>query len=65
MSNKYTIKIGTVELGVEVDGIEKLRTVINALQALPDVHSVKRINSSSKYCPVPVAKNSNKKKKTK
>ena len=43
-------KIGIIELGVEVDGIEKLRTVIAALQSLPDVHSVKRvpINSNSR-----------------
>lgn len=58
-----TKKIGTVELGVEVDGIEKLRTVINALQSLPDVHSVKRINSNTKFCPITTGKSTNKKKK--
>ncbi len=43
-------KIGIIEMGVEVSSIERLNTVIAALQSLPDVHSVKRvpINSNSK-----------------
>jgi (p)ppGpp synthase/HD superfamily hydrolase len=41
-------KMGIIELGVEVNGIEKLNTVINAFQSLPDVHSVKRIQMNSK-----------------
>ncbi len=41
-------KIGIIELGVEVNGIEKLNSVINAFQSLPDVHSVKRIQMNSK-----------------
>ena len=58
-------KIGTVELGVEVNGIEKLRNVMNAVQSLPDVHSVKRINSNSKQFAYPNKSNPNKKKKSK
>ncbi|MDD3237779.1 MAG: bifunctional (p)ppGpp synthetase/guanosine-3',5'-bis(diphosphate) 3'-pyrophosphohydrolase [Candidatus Gastranaerophilales bacterium] len=43
-------KLGIIELGIEVDGIDRLRTVVSALQSLPDVHSVKRIpmNSNTK-----------------
>lgn len=41
-------KIGIIELGVEVNSIDKLRTVITALQSLPDVNSVKRIPMNSK-----------------
>lgn len=56
-------KVGIIELGLEVNGIERLRSVINALQSLPDVHSVKRvpINSNTRtYSQTP-----SKKKKTK
>lgn len=52
-------KVGIIELGVEVDGIDKLRAVITSLQALPDVHSVKRvpINSNTKtYSQTPLKK---------
>ena len=44
----YAKKIGIIDLGVEVNGIEKLTSVINAFQSLPDVHSVKRIQMNSK-----------------
>ena len=43
-----TKKIGIIELGVEVNSIDKLNFVINAFQSLPDVHSVKRIQMNSK-----------------
>ena len=39
-------KFGIIELGLEIDNIWTLRKVINSLQALPDVHSVKRTQSS-------------------
>lgn len=47
-------KLGIIELGIEVDGIERLRNVVSALQSMPDVHSVKRIpmNTKSKNAPV-------------
>lgn len=52
-------KLGIIELGIEVDGIDRLRTVIAALQSLPDVHSVKRIpmNTNTKtYSQAPLKK---------
>ena len=41
-------KVGIIEMGVEVNGIDNLNTIINAFQSLPDVHSVKRIQTNSK-----------------
>lgn len=38
-----TKNLGVVEMGIEVDNISRLQKVIAALQALPDVYSVKRI----------------------
>ena len=35
--------LGIIEMGIEVDNITRLQKVINALQALSDVYSVKRI----------------------
>ena len=43
-----TKKVGVIDIGVEVNGIEKLNTLINSIQSLPDVHSVKRIQMNSK-----------------
>lgn len=61
-----TKKMGIIELGVEVSGIDSLNTVINSFQSLPDVYSVKRIqmNSKVKALPEPKSKNTKKKKKT-
>ena len=39
-------KVGIIELGIELDNIDTLRRVMTALQALPDVFSVKRIQTS-------------------
>ena len=39
-------KVGIIELGIELDNIDTLRKVMNAIQALPDVFSVKRIQTS-------------------
>lgn len=39
-------KVGIVELGLELDNVMTLKRVINSIQALPDVYSVKRIQSS-------------------
>ena len=39
--------IGIIEIGLELDNIETLKKVINCLQALPDVFSVKRIQTSA------------------
>ena len=40
-------KIGVVELSIEVSNIDKLRNVVQALQSMPDVYSVKRIPSQN------------------
>ena len=39
--------IGVLEIGIEVDNINRLRTVITKLQHIPEVISVKRIQGSS------------------
>ena len=39
-------KIGIIELGIELDNIETLKKVILSIQAIPDVYSVKRIQTS-------------------
>lgn len=39
-------KVGIIELGIELDNIETLKKVINCLQSLPDVYSVKRVQTS-------------------
>lgn len=58
-------KLGIIELGVEVNGIEKLNDVINAFLAFPDVHSVKRIQMNSKIRPSQDLKQKTKPKKSK
>ena len=42
-------KVGIIELGMQLDNIETLKKVILAIQAIPDVYSVKRIQTS--YAP--------------
>lgn len=39
-------KVGIIEMGIELDNIYTFKKVVNAIQALPDVYSVKRIQSS-------------------
>ena len=39
-------KLGIIELGIELDNIDTLKKVINCLQALPEVYSVKRVQTS-------------------
>ncbi|MBO5739249.1 bifunctional (p)ppGpp synthetase/guanosine-3',5'-bis(diphosphate) 3'-pyrophosphohydrolase [bacterium] len=39
-------KVGIIEVGIELDNIETLRRLMTALQAMPDVLSVKRIQTS-------------------
>ena len=43
--------IGIVELGIELDNVETLKKVINCIQAIPDVYSVKRIQTSHSNAP--------------
>lgn len=40
-------KVGIIELMLELDNINTLKKVTNSLQALPDVYSVKRIQTSA------------------
>jgi (p)ppGpp synthase/HD superfamily hydrolase len=42
-----TKKIGIIEMGIEVDNIIRLKTVITKLQSIPEVISVKRIQGNS------------------
>ena len=39
-------KVGFIELGMELDNIDTLKKVILSIQAIPDVYSVKRIQTS-------------------
>lgn len=39
-------KVGIIELGIELDNINTLKKVINSLQSLPEVYSVKRVQTS-------------------
>jgi RelA/SpoT family (p)ppGpp synthetase len=39
-------KVGIIEVGIELDNIDTLRKLMTALQAMPDVLSVKRIQTS-------------------
>ena len=39
-------KLGIIELGIELDNIETLKRVITSIQAIPDVYSVKRVQTS-------------------
>ena len=63
-------KVGIIELGIELDNIYTLRRVMTALQAMPDVLSVKRIqttytsSSSQPFTKKNNKKSTNKHKKT-
>ena len=53
-------RLGIIELGIEVDNINTLRLVMNGLQAMPDVYSVKRIQTSFNNAPKQFAKKNSK-----
>ena len=57
--------LGVIELGIELDNIETLKRVMTALQNLPDVYSVKRVQTSYSHAPKQFAKKNAPKKKTK
>lgn len=59
--------IGIIELGIELDNIYTLRKVIASLQSLPDVISVKRVQTSYSHAPQQFSKKNapKKNKKTK
>jgi len=46
-------KIGIIELGIELNNIDTLKRVINSIQAIPDVYSVKRIQTSASHSSQP------------
>ena len=50
-------RIGVIELGIELDNVETLKKVINCIQAIPDVFSVKRIQTSYSHIPNPPQRN--------
>ena len=57
--------IGVIELGIELDNINTLRKVIASLQSLPDVISVKRIQTSFAQAPQQFSKKNAPKNKNK
>ena len=54
--------VGIIEISLELDNIETLKKVTNCLQAMQDVYSVKRIQTSSNASPSSNRKNQYKKK---
>lgn len=57
--------IGIIELGIELDNINTLRKVIACIQSLPDVYSVKRVQTSFSHAPEQFAKKNTKTSKKK
>ena len=55
-------KVGIIELGIELDNIDTLRRVMTALQSMPDVLSVKRIQTSFNAAPQQFTKKNSKQK---
>ncbi len=53
-------KIGIIELGIELNNIDTLKKVINSIQAIPDVYSVKRIQTSYSHSHQPRKPQNNK-----
>ncbi len=58
---KTSKKLGVIEIGMELDNIDTLKKVINCIQAIPDVYSVKRIQTSYTASPHPSGQRNNKK----
>jgi len=58
-------KLGIIELGIELDNVDTLKRVIVSLQALPEVYSVKRIQTSSNQTGVAAVKKNTKPQKKK
>lgn len=53
-------KLGIIELGIEVDNIDTLNTVMNSLQAMPEVYTVKRVQTAFNQSPKQFAKKNTK-----
>ena len=58
-------KVGIIELGIELDNIDTLRKVMTAIQSMPDVYSVKRIQTSYSASPQQFTKKTVKRAKKK
>ena len=58
-------KVGIIELGIELDNIDTLRKVMVAIQSMPDVYSVKRIQTSYSASPQQFTKKTVKRAKKK
>ncbi len=53
-------KLGIIELGIELDNINTLKSVMNSLQAMPEVYSVKRVQTAFNQAPKQFAKKNTK-----
>ena len=53
-------KLGIIELGIELDNITTLKSVMNSLQAMPEVYSVKRVQTAFNQAPKQFAKKNTK-----
>ena len=53
-------KLGIIELGLEVDNIETLKQVMNSLQSMPEVYTVKRVQTAFNQAPKQFAKKNSK-----
>lgn len=58
-------KIGIIELGIELNNIDTLKKVINSIQSIPDVYSVKRVQTSYAHSGQPRKPQNNKQKNSK
>ena len=58
-------KIGIIELGIELNNIDTLKKVINSIQSIPDVYSVKRIQTSYAHSGQPRKPQNNKQRNSK
>lgn len=58
-------KVGIIEMGIELDNINTLKKVINSIQSLPDVYSVKRVQTSAYVASAAHKNNKPNKKKVK
>lgn len=48
--------LGIIELGIELDNINTLKTVMNCLQSMPEVYTVKRVQTAFNQAPKQFAK---------
>ena len=53
-------KLGIIELGLEVDNIETLKQVMNSLQSMSEVYTVKRVQTAFNQAPKQFAKKNSK-----